>query len=225
MSFKVPHIEIGFGLKWPTETLLFSLTNDRELGEAEWWRRMAILISVAAKSSDSILMDALDEAKKTRWGSGFPQVEVTTPQNLAQTEKSAIEQNSYLQVSGQATTDCFKHSSEFVKGQVESVVNDNYFGTDANLALIEIALFDHNLLKKRNAHTAFVRTLIAWGIIKVADDNAMKNIIRSIADKYKRLPKKGYKDWDDNFINEKTVCENIGKKLGLTMPYHRQNPK
>ena len=44
MVFKTPYIEYGFGLKWPTETLLLSLTQDRELGEAEWWRRMAALV-------------------------------------------------------------------------------------------------------------------------------------------------------------------------------------
>ena len=199
MVFKTPYIEYGFGLKWPTETLLLSLTQDRELGETEWWRRMAALIHVAAKSSDSDLMEALDAAKKARWGSGFPQVEV---------EADAPEK-------------CFKIVNDFVRQQVQAVVNDYYLGTDANLALIEIALYDHNQLQKRNSHTAYVKALVAWGILTVADEDKLKSIVSSIADKHKRLPKEGYKEWSQDFINDKTACENIGKALGQTMPYQR----
>lgn len=222
MTFKIPYIEIGFGLKWPTETLLLSLTQDRELGETEWWRRMAALIHVAAKSSDSDLMEALDAAKKARWGSGFPQVEVTTPQNLAPSPQSAPpEPVRCLQVEADAPEKCFKIANDFVRLQVQAVVNGYYLGIDANLALIEIALYDHNQLQKRNSHTAYVKALVAWGILTVADEDKLKSIVSSIADKHKRLPKEGYKEWSQDFINDKTACENIGKALGLTMPYQR----
>ena len=222
MVFKTPYIEYGFGLKWPTETLLLSLTQDRELGEAEWWRRMAALIHVAAKSSDSDLMEALDAAKKARWGSGFPQVEVTTPQNLAPSPQSAPpEPVRCLQVEADAPEKCFKIANDFVRQQVQAVVNDYYLGTDANLALIEIALYDHNQLLKRNSHTAYAKALVAWDILTVADEEKLKSIVSSIADKHKRLPKEGYKEWSQDFINDKTACENIGKALGLTMPYQR----
>ena len=119
MVFKTPYIEYGFGLKWPTETLLLSLTQDRELGEAEWWRRMAALIHVAAKSSDSDLMEALDAAKKARWGSGFPQVEVTTPQNLAPSPQSASPEPACLLVEADAPEKCFKIVNDFVRPAIQ----------------------------------------------------------------------------------------------------------
>ena len=82
MAYATSYIDIGYGQKWPIEILLFSLTVDRELGETEWWRRMAILQNTAAQTKDDKLLDELDKAKERRWGSRFPQQEVTTPQNL-----------------------------------------------------------------------------------------------------------------------------------------------
>ena len=89
------------------------------------------------------------------------------------------------------------------------------------MALIEIALFDHGQLRKRNSHKAFVRSLAAWGIIKIASDDALKSIVDCIKDKYSRLPKDGYKDWGQNFLNEKNTCINIGNELD-PMPYIRK---
>ena len=221
MAFKADYIEVGYGMKWPTETLLLSLTADCELGEAEWWRRMAMLQNVAARTSDPLLLDALDAAKKARWGSGFPQLDVTTPQNLVSSDSSASSQNPVMQCGSQAPEECFKNCSEFVRQRVQAVVNDNYLGVDANLALIEIALFDHNLLLKRNSHTAFVRAFVAWHIINVVDEDAIKSIVSSIADKHKRLPKEGYRLWSEDFINDKAVCEKVGRILGPTIPYNR----
>lgn len=82
MTFKTRLIDIGYGQKWPTDLLLLSLTSDRELGETEWWRRMAILQNAAAQTYDSSLLEALNQAKEKRWGSRFPQQDVTTPQNM-----------------------------------------------------------------------------------------------------------------------------------------------
>lgn len=82
MAYAISYIDLGYGPKWPIELLLFSLTTDKELGDAEWWRRMAILQNVAARTHDELLLEELDKAKKKRWGQGFPQQEVTTPQNL-----------------------------------------------------------------------------------------------------------------------------------------------
>jgi len=221
MAFKADYIEVGYGMKWPTETLLLSLTADRELGEAEWWRRMAMLQNVAARTSDPLLLEALDAAKKSRWGSGFPQLDVTTPQNLVSSVTPASQQSSILLAGKQVSEECFKNCSEFVRQYVKSAVNDCYLGVDANLALIEIAFFDHNLLYKRNAHTAFVRALFSWQIITVEDEGALKSIVSSIADKHKRLPKEGYKLWSEDFINDRNVCENVGRILGPTIPYNR----
>lgn len=118
-------------------------------------------------------------------------------------------------------TECFRLSSEFVRQRVCDVVKDCYLGAAANLALIEIAFFDHHLLQKRNSHTAFFKSLVAWGIVCVANKDELNRIVRAIADKHKRLPEEGYKEWSKDFTNEKVICENVGKKLGSTIPYNR----
>ena len=117
--------------------------------------------------------------------------------------------------------ECFRVTSEFVRQSVFAIVKDYYLGSAANLALVEITLFDHHLLQKRNSHTAFFKSLVAWGIISVANEDELKRIVRALADKHKRLPETGYKDWSGDFTNDKTICENIGKKLGPTIPYSR----
>ena len=114
---------------------------------------------------------------------------------------------------------CFKFNSEFVKRNVSKVVADCYLGNYANLALIEITLFHHQQLKKRNSHKAFVMSLAEWGIITIADDKELKKIVMGVGDKYKRLPKEGYKEWDDKFKEDRLACERIGEKLDSTMAY------
>ena len=52
---------------------------------------------------------------------------------------------------------CFKFVNDFIRQKVDDVVKAYHHGSTANLALIEVTLFDHNLLKKRNAHTAFLK--------------------------------------------------------------------
>ena len=49
-----------------------------------------------------------------------------------------------------AVEKCFKFQSDFLIDQVRTVLNDYYHGNYANLALIEITLFHHQQLKKRN---------------------------------------------------------------------------
>lgn len=120
-------------------------------------------------------------------------------------------------------TECFRVSSEFVRQRVCDVVKDYYLGAAANLALIEITLFDHSLLIKRNKHTAFVRSLMAWGIIPFLNDETIAKIANSMAYKMRALPTSGYKEWDgSNFVNDKKTCTDIGKELGPTIPYSRK---
>ena len=116
---------------------------------------------------------------------------------------------------------CFIFTSDFVKEKVDALVKKYYIGSHADLALIEITLFDHGQLRKRNSHKAFVRSLAAWGIMKIASDDVLKSIVDCIKDKYSRLPKDGYKDWDQNFLNEKNTCISIGRELD-SMPYIRK---
>ena len=69
------------GLGWPLRALLRSL-DSRELGETEWWRRMAIMQNAAARAGDQKLLGALDKKKEARWGTRFEAPEVIAQNNL-----------------------------------------------------------------------------------------------------------------------------------------------
>lgn len=69
------------GMNWPLRSMLQSL-DSKELGETEWWRRMAVLQNAAARAGDGELLGALDKKKKARWGSIFDAPEVISPNNL-----------------------------------------------------------------------------------------------------------------------------------------------
>ena len=113
----------------------------------------------------------------------------------------------------------FRFQSDFVKNKVADVIRDYYKGSHANLALIEITLYDHQQLIRRNYHKAFVKALIAWGLLAVADEEELKKIVSAVTDKYNRMPKDGYLKWDNNHADDKSFCEKIGKELGDSMPY------
>lgn len=117
---------------------------------------------------------------------------------------------------------CFIFTSDFVKEKVEAIVKKYYKGSHADLALIEITLFDHGQLRKRNSHKAFARSLAVWGIMKIASDEDLKSIVDCIKDKYSRIPKDGYKEWGEIYLNEKNTCINIGHEIEDTMPYIRK---
>lgn len=117
-------------------------------------------------------------------------------------------------------SECFKHTSDFVKEEVGRVVMAFYKGEHTGLALIEVVLFDHGLLKKRNQHKAFVRTLVAWGILN-ADEVEQKRMVNGIKTKFKSLPTDGYLSWGKPYDFDKNVCKEIGKALSSTIPYQR----
>lgn len=114
---------------------------------------------------------------------------------------------------------CFKFNSDFVKRSVSTLVAEFYQGNYANLALIEITLFHHQQLKKRNSHTSFVMALAAWGIITINNDEEFKLIVMGVSDKYKRMPKEGCQVWNDNYKTDRLTCERMGKKLDPSMNY------
>ena len=117
---------------------------------------------------------------------------------------------------------CFKFTYDFVKLKVADIIRDYYKGSYANLALIEITLFDHKQLNRRNSHKAFVRALIAWGLLEVADEEELKKIVSAVTDKHNRLnriSREGYKKWGDDHP-DKSICEKIGRDLGDSMPYN-----
>ena len=117
-------------------------------------------------------------------------------------------------------SEVFKFPSEFTKERMKAVVGKYYQDSYANLALIEIALYDHNQLKYRNHHKAFVKALVGWGIMKVENDDELKAMINSTKEKFSRLPKTGgYQSWGPAFLNEKNTCISIAEELGDTMPY------
>jgi hypothetical protein len=71
------------GMNWPIRSVLLSL-DSTELGDAEWWRRMAILQNAAGRAGDGMLLDVLDTKKQNRWGSAFDEPEIATDNNLPQ---------------------------------------------------------------------------------------------------------------------------------------------
>jgi hypothetical protein len=123
-----------------------------------------------------------------------------------------------------ANTSCFRYDSDFVKASVCDIVESFYLGSAANLALIETAFYDHNLLLKRNSHRAFVKVLIGWGALPKMDKDAISKIANGMANKMMALPSSGYEEWDENnYGNDKKTCTDIGMKLGTTMPYSRKS--
>lgn len=114
---------------------------------------------------------------------------------------------------------CFIFNSNFVRQSVSALVADFYQGNYANLALIEITLFHHQQLKRRNSHTSFVKALAAWGIITIVNVAEFNLIVMGVSDKYKRMPKEGYQEWNDNYQIDRQTCERMGKKLGPSMKY------
>lgn len=79
-DFIVKAVKID-GLNWSLRALLQSLDSP-ELGETEWWRRMAIMQNAAARSGDQKLLGALDKKKEERYGSRFEAPEIVTLNNL-----------------------------------------------------------------------------------------------------------------------------------------------
>ena len=119
--------------------------------------------------------------------------------------------------------DCFKFMNDFIKQKVETVVNTYYQGSSANLTLIEITFFDHNLLKKRNGHTALVNCLCNWGAIGPFSKAEIKRIMTAMSNKMYALPDNGYMEWNGKaYVNDKKTCQDIGKDLGDTIKYSRK---
>lgn len=114
---------------------------------------------------------------------------------------------------------CFLYPNDYVRGNVEAIVKQFYLNQPVNLALIEVVLFDHGQLCKRNSHTKFVQALIDWGILP--DVICRKKTVDGVASKYRNLPTVGYKQWDNNHLNDRTFCANIGKELPDSMKYNR----
>ena len=128
--------------------------------------------------------------------------------------------NSSTHIIPESVKACFRIANEYVREQVEAIVNDFYLGEHVNLAMIEVALFDHGQLLKRNEHTAFVRALRDWGILS-ADIDVTKTASGMASKLRNPFPTEGYKQWDKYYINERNLCTNIGNRLDSSMKYIR----
>ena len=118
---------------------------------------------------------------------------------------------------------CFKFVNDYIKEKVAAAVNKFYQGSAANLTLLEIVFFDHNLLKKRNAHTALLKCLCAWGTIEQLSPDEMKKHMTAMANKMHTLPDEGYKEWNlSDYVNDKKTCMDIGDELGEKIKYSRK---
>jgi len=137
-----------------------------------------------------------------------------------ESKKGVSEGNSSSEEVPESVKACFRIANNYVREQVETIVNEFYLGEHVNLAMIEVTLFDHGQLKKRNEHTTFVRALRDWGIL--SSDIDVAKAASGMASKLRSpFPTEGYKQWDKNYLNERNLCTNIGNRLPESMKYNR----
>lgn len=141
------------------------------------------------------------------------------PENAEELPAEAGNDGCGFVLDAKAIEKSFKYDSDFVQRNVRTLVNEFYQGNNANLALIEITLFHHQQLKRRNSHKSFVMALAAWDIITIANDEEFKLIVMGVSDKYRRMPEEGYLEWNDNYKTDRLTCERMGKNLDPSMKY------
>ncbi len=112
-------------------------------------------------------------------------------------------------------SEVFNHTSDFVKNIVKKIIDSHYGDMPVNMALIEITLYDHTIIKKRNQHQKFIEALIAWGFF---DEKKKENTLTGISTKFSALEKTGYKSWK-NKENDQKKCKEIASYLDKSMPY------
>lgn len=208
MTYKVSFIDMGCGQKWPTEVLLSSLLNDRELGDAEWWHRMSLMQNAVIQTSDKFLLESLNQVKEKRWGSRFPQQEVTTPQNIP-TSVPTGELNCFAPT---------KHLKLLLQEEWFEIhrVDDRYdrqWTDDFVSALMDSEYKDYIATEwGRNNRQDFIRGCVVGllresGVIK----GSMDSIARSagVCDNYRTFSKymgqcrqQPYADWVKNYVND-----------------------
>lgn len=123
------------------------------------------------------------------------------------------------QVNSENINKCFKFKNSFVRQIIQRAVG-SCCHNKASYTLLEMTLYDHGLLSERNSHLSFLRELVEWGILSGITEEELKKIAVSMRNKARRLPKEGYRSWD-NRPKDKLKCEEIGKILGDDMPYNR----
>lgn len=114
---------------------------------------------------------------------------------------------------------CFYFANEYVREIIDAIVSEFYTNRHTDLAMIEVTLFDHGQLRKRNLHKPFVRALVDWGIL--VNDVDIDKICSGMASKFRSLPQNGYRSWGSNHTNERELCRRIGEKLPESMKYKR----
>lgn len=115
---------------------------------------------------------------------------------------------------------CFKFGNDFVKEVVEKIVKAFYLDKPVNLALIEVVLYDHGLLYKRNQHTQFIHALVDWGLLSENID--ISKTASGMASKLKTpFPSTGYMDWNSSYLNDRNLCRDMGKMLPESIKYNR----
>lgn len=135
-------------------------------------------------------------------------------------EKSKVDEKYESKNPPETVKKIFQFPSEFVKQAVETVVKAFYLNKAVNLAMIEVVLYDHGQLQKRNHHTVFLRALSDWGILP--NDVDIKKTANGMATKLRNpFPIKGYKEWEDPYLNERSLCIEIGKQLPDSIKYNR----
>lgn len=116
----------------------------------------------------------------------------------------------------------FTHNNSFVRNVVKTIVEKYYRDKAVNLALIEIVLCDHELIKNRENHTALVEILISWGALR--DNLDVKLTANSMSQKINYINKKEgttykpYIEWS-KCLRDKKKCISIGDDLSKKLEY------
>lgn len=110
------------------------------------------------------------------------------------------------------------HDSEFVTGRIRSM--GMLCHEDWHYACMMAVCDDHGLLVCRTQLTEFVRMLMAMGLVKCPDDNAVRRMARNIGRVVRRLPL-CYREWGDDLKLFRNKCISLADCLDDTTPYRR----
>lgn len=118
-----------------------------------------------------------------------------------------------------SVSEVFNNTSDFIKNIVKTIIDSHYGNKPVNMALIEITLYDHSVIKERNQHQKFIEALIAWEFF---DEKMKARTISGMSSKFSNLENTGYKEWKKN-KKDQNKCIEIARNFDKTTPYRYKN--
>ena len=160
------------------------------------------------------------EEKPTQKSNSITDLKINQEAITEENGKSDVGEKTESQTTPESVKKCFRFHSDFLKQAVETVVKTFYLGKAVNMAMIEVVLYDHGQLWKRNSHKPFLRALSDWGILPndVDIDRTANGMSVKLSNSF---PTKGYKEWKSEYQNDQSLCIEIGKQLPNSIKYNR----